>query len=77
MYSLCIQEKSKALGYITSNQKLAEQALKVMDEEAALRPPDNINEIHIKIIRYSGLKARREGTLIIKTISFNLSFRIL
>ena len=55
------QEKSKALGYIASNQRLAEQALEVMDEEAALRPPDNINEIHIKIIRCAGLKARREG----------------
>ena len=56
-----MQEKSKALGYIASNQRLAEQALEVMDEEAALRPPDNINEIHIKIVRCAGLKARREG----------------
>ena len=56
-----MQEKSKALGYIASNQRLTEQALEVMDEEAALRPPDNINEIHIKIVRCAGLEARREG----------------
>ncbi len=51
----------KALGYISSNQRMAEEALEVMDKEAARRPPDNINEIHIKIIKCAALKPRREG----------------
>ena len=55
----------KALGYINSNRKAAEEALEVMDKEAAMKPPDNINEIHIKVIRCSGLKARREGNKMI------------
>ena len=43
------------------NQRTTEQALELMDEEALQRPPDNINEITIKISRCMSLLARREG----------------
>ena len=55
------QERTKALGYMSTNMRAADEALQAMDEEAARRPPDNVNELHIKLIRCSGLKARRES----------------
>ena len=56
-----IQERSKALGYIESNVRTAEQALEAMDENVAKRPPDNVNQLHIKVSRCVGLQPRREG----------------
>ena len=38
-----------------------EETLKAMDEDAARRPPDNVNELHINLIRCNGVKARRES----------------
>ncbi len=61
---LTMQERAKALGYITMNQRATEQALELMDEEALQRPPDNINEITIKISRCMSLLARREGNVV-------------
>ncbi|KAK3603408.1 hypothetical protein CHS0354_009388 [Potamilus streckersoni] len=54
------KERTKALGYMASNMRATDQALQALDETAALRPKDNVNELHIKIIRCSGLKSRRE-----------------
>ncbi|XP_062566792.1 protein fantom-like [Saccostrea cucullata] len=53
------KERTKALGYVMSNQKAATEALQALDENAAMRPKDNINELHIKIVRCSGLKSRQ------------------
>ncbi|XP_048736763.2 protein fantom-like isoform X2 [Ostrea edulis] len=53
------KERTKALGYVMSNQKAATEALQALDENAAMRPKDNINELHIKIVHCSGLKSRR------------------
>ena len=53
----------KALGYVESNMRATEEALQAMDETAARRPKDNINELHIKIIKCQGVKARREGKI--------------
>ena len=55
------QERSKALGYITTNQRLDQQALEAMDVDAVRRPPDNVNELDLKLIKCSKVKARREG----------------
>ena len=40
-----VQERTKALGYIDSNARATEQALQAMDENAARRPPDNVNQV--------------------------------
>ncbi|XP_064640394.1 protein fantom-like isoform X3 [Lineus longissimus] len=56
------KERTKALGYITSNLKATDQALQALDETARGRPTDNVNEMHVKLIRCTGVKARREGT---------------
>uniref|UniRef100_K1QMS1 Protein fantom n=1 Tax=Magallana gigas TaxID=29159 RepID=K1QMS1_MAGGI len=53
------KERTKALGYVMTNQKAAADALHALDENAAMRPKDNINELHIKIVRCSDLKSRR------------------
>ncbi|KAK6982601.1 protein fantom [Biomphalaria glabrata] len=53
------KERTKALGYIMTNERLTKQALEALDETAAMRPPDNINELHVKIIRCSRLQSRR------------------
>ena len=64
--SLCPpQERAKALGYLQSNQAVAEQALEAMDEAVAQRPPDNVNELHIKVVRCEGLNSRTEGRLLV------------
>lgn len=47
------------MGYVMSNQKAAADALQALDENAAMRPKDNINELHIKIVRCTGLKSRQ------------------
>ena len=49
---------------MTTNIRAADQqALQAMDEVAAKRPPDNVNELHIRVIRCTGLKPRRESML--------------
>lgn len=53
------------MGYVMTNQKAAADALHALDENAAMRPKDNINELHIKIVRCSDLKSRRPSKLII------------
>ncbi|XP_052817311.1 protein fantom-like isoform X2 [Mya arenaria] len=55
------KERTKALGYMTTNIRASDQALQALDDEAARRPPDNVNELHIKVVRCSSLKARREN----------------
>ncbi|KAJ8302489.1 LOW QUALITY PROTEIN: hypothetical protein KUTeg_018885 [Tegillarca granosa] len=55
------KERTKALGYITINERATEQALEALDETAAKRPKDNINELHVKIVRCSKLRPRREN----------------
>ncbi len=55
------KERSKALGYLDSNIRTSEQALQALDESAAQRPPDNVNELHVKIIRCHQLQGRRDG----------------
>jgi protein fantom len=58
---LPLQERTKALGYLTANERQVKDDLKALDDDAALRPLDNVNELHIKIIKCSKLKARRPG----------------
>ncbi|BFZ12751.1 hypothetical protein BsWGS_15789 [Bradybaena similaris] len=53
------KERTKALGYIMTNERLVTQALEALDEVAAMRPPDNVNEMHVKVIRCSKLQSRR------------------
>ncbi|XP_059142176.1 protein fantom-like [Physella acuta] len=55
------KERTKALGYIMTNQRLANQALEALDDIAAQRPPSNVNEMHVKIIRCSRLIPRRKN----------------
>ena len=57
------QERSKALGYIQTNIRATDQALEAMDEQAAQRPADNMNHLHVKLLRCAGLVPRREGTV--------------
>ncbi|XP_060079479.1 protein fantom-like isoform X2 [Ylistrum balloti] len=54
------KERTKALGYVTSNEKAATEALQALDETAVKRPADNVNELHVKILRCANLKPRRE-----------------
>lgn len=59
---LYLQERTKALGYITTNKRAAEIAIEATDEVAMKRQQiDNINHMHIKIIRCNGLQSRRKG----------------
>ncbi|KAL8619480.1 hypothetical protein ACOMHN_011831 [Nucella lapillus] len=53
------KERTKALGYLTANDQQMKEAVKALDEEAARRPMDNVNELHVKVIKCSKLKARR------------------
>lgn len=55
------KERTKALGYVTTNIRATDQALEALDEAAAKRPPDNVNDLHIKLIRCTSLKPRREN----------------
>ncbi|XP_021379190.1 protein fantom-like isoform X5 [Mizuhopecten yessoensis] len=55
------KERTKALGYVTSNEKAATEALQALDETAAKRPADNVNELHVKILRCSDIKPRRDN----------------
>nr|KAG5707913.1 hypothetical protein BaRGS_031644 [Batillaria attramentaria] len=53
------KERTKALGYLTANQMQATETLQALDETAARRPMENVNELHIKIIKCAKLKSRR------------------
>ncbi|XP_033626403.1 protein fantom-like isoform X2 [Asterias rubens] len=64
------RERVKALGYITSNTKTINQALATLDQPKGAQGGDdtsgqqrdtNMNELTIKVVRCSSLKARREG----------------
>lgn len=56
------KERTKALGYVTTNKRAAEIAIEASDEVAMKRQQiDNINQIHIKILRCCGLQSRRKG----------------
>ena len=60
-FLLNLQERTKALGYIDSNARTTEQALQAMDEQAARRPPDNVNQVTIKLTSCSALQPRRDS----------------
>ncbi|GFN89784.1 protein fantom [Plakobranchus ocellatus] len=55
------KERTKALGYIMTNERMASQALEALDETAAQRPPDNVNQLHVKVIRCHKLVCRRQN----------------
>ena len=55
------QERTKALGYLMANERMASQAIQALDESAAQRPPDNVNELHVKVVRCSKLQPRRQS----------------
>lgn len=59
------RERVKALGYMTSNQRVTQQALANLtqaDTEAPTRDRDeNVNELTVKVLRCNDVKARREG----------------
>ncbi|XP_022097495.1 protein fantom-like [Acanthaster planci] len=62
------RERVKAMGYIMSNTKAANQALATLDQPGAVggedargQQRDNLNELTVKVVRCSGLKPRREG----------------
>ncbi|KAK7114118.1 protein fantom-like isoform X1 [Littorina saxatilis] len=54
------KERTKALGYLTANEQHMKEAVTALDEEAARRPLENVNELHIKILKCSKLKGRRQ-----------------
>lgn len=62
------QERTKAMGYLTANTKYSNEALKALDDAAVIRPLENVNELHIKIIKCSRLKSRREGIQILSFV---------
>ena len=55
------KERSKALGYITSNTRTTEQTITALDDAAAKRPDDNVNQLTVKVSRAANIQARREG----------------
>ncbi|ESO82700.1 hypothetical protein LOTGIDRAFT_184477, partial [Lottia gigantea] len=55
------KERTKALGYITQNDRATKDQLQALDEAARGRPMDNVNELHVKIRQCSRLKSRRSG----------------
>lgn len=56
----------KALGYVESNMRTDSQPqLTALDDTAARRAPDNINELTVDIIGCKGVKARQRGTLVL------------
>ncbi|XP_013398857.1 protein fantom isoform X2 [Lingula anatina] len=53
------KERTKALGYIESNVRATETALKTLDDSSVNRAEDNVNELHVKVLKCTGVKARR------------------
>lgn len=56
-----LQERMKALGYISANEKVEQTTLQALDESARLKPSDNVNQLHVKIVRCNSLKSRQVG----------------
>ncbi|XP_038049511.1 protein fantom-like isoform X2 [Patiria miniata] len=60
------RERVKAMGYIMSNTRTANQAIATLDqtegrEDTRGQQRDNLNELTVKVVRCAGLKPRREG----------------
>ena len=55
----------KALGYISANEKVDQTNLQALDESAHTKPPDNVNQLHVKLIRCKDVKSRQAGELIV------------
>lgn len=55
----------KALGYISANEKVDQTNLQALDESAHTKPPDNVNQLHVKLIRCKDVKSRQAGKLIV------------
>ncbi|XP_067934908.1 protein fantom-like [Watersipora subatra] len=53
------KERMKALGYISSNERGEQTTLKALDDKAHLKPPDNVNQLHVKVIRASNVHSRQ------------------
>lgn len=51
----------KALGYISTNDRGEQTTLQALDEKAHLKPPDNVNQLHVKIIRAGDVHSRQTG----------------
>lgn len=51
----------KALGYISANEKMEQTSLQALDETANQKPPDNVNQLHIKIIQCNDINSRQSG----------------
>lgn len=55
----------KALGYISANEKMEQTSLQALDETANQKPPDNVNQLHIKIIQCNDINSRQSGKRVI------------
>ncbi|CAH1270009.1 RPGRIP1L [Branchiostoma lanceolatum] len=55
------KERTKALGYLAANERATQQALQTLDQSTAPRAKDNVNDLHIRVVRCSDLTARRDG----------------
>jgi hypothetical protein len=64
-----IRNRKTVKGIRTTNKRAAEIAIEATDEVAMKRQQiDNINQIHIKIIRCCDIQSRRRGMRIYHTI---------
>lgn len=55
----------KALGYISTNEKGEQTTLQALDDQAHLKPPDNVNQLHVKVVRAGNIHSRQTGKSII------------
>lgn len=62
MLSVLFQERTKALGYMNSG------AYKALEDAGHVpeKPPSDVNELDVHIIRCSGVKPRRQGKSYVK-----------
>ena len=51
----------KALGYIGANERGEQTTLQALDDKAHLKPPDNVNQLHVKVVRASDVHSRQTG----------------
>ena len=51
----------KALGYISTNERGEQTTLQALDDKAHLKPPDNVNQLHVKLVRASNVHSRQPG----------------
>lgn len=56
----------KALGYISANEKVEQVTLQALDESAHQKPPDNVNDLHVKILRCNDVKSRQPGNFLLQ-----------